>query len=239
MSYVGKKTIEINGYNPNQSLENNYNTINRYYKYHFRTSSNAKFYNERNNNSSYSPLIKNANNILEIQNKPRTNENIYKDQRYPNNNRNEHLDEPYNNMNDPSDINYLENKYSVNFEESNKIENPNNSISSMKQDLDYNIKKISKQTPEQNINEFNKSIQNVENFSIKKDFIHPTKQEIINPQLNNSNQKIYNNDNYYQYLINRRSQNNNLQRKQISKNESFSNSVDHNNRNMIHLLRKY
>jgi hypothetical protein len=183
-------------------------------------------------------LIKNANNILDIHNKPRTNELDYKDQiRYQNNIRNEYIDEQNPNMNLPGDLNYLENKYLQSLEERNRLENPNNSLSSMKHEMENNVKKIPAIVPDQGLNEFSKSIQNVDNFSIKKDLISPPVKEVINTQLNNSYQNLPNN-NYHQYLNSNRTYNS-QQRKNQAKNESFSNSVDHNNRNMIHLLRKY
>jgi hypothetical protein len=183
-------------------------------------------------------LIKNANNILDIHNKNRNNEHDYKDHiRYQNNIRNEYIDEVNPNLNLPGDINYLENKYLQSLEERNRLENPNNSISNMKHEMDQSVKKIPNIVHDQGMNEFNKSIQNVDNFSIKKDLTSPPVQEVITSRLNNSYQNMPNN-NYNQYLNNNRTYNG-QQRKNQAKNESFSNSVDHNNRNMIHLLRKY
>lgn len=184
-------------------------------------------------------MIKNANNILDIQNKPRINEADYKDQnRYQNNIRNDYMDEHNPNMNLHGDMNYLENKYLQNLEERNRMENLNSSISSMKQEIDHNAKKIPTIVHDQGYNENSKSIQNVDNFSLKKDLISPPVQEVINQRSNNSNQNVSDND-YYRYLNSNRTNNSQIRRNQSKKNESFSNSVDHYNRNMIHLLRKY
>lgn len=185
-------------------------------------------------------MIKNANNILDIQNKQR----IEKDQnKYMNDMKREQF------ITEPKIINtqedYLENKYSSNSFSPNfngKILNGvglNTNLQVTKENLFLENGKSINDQPFNGM-AINRTVHNVNNFSLIREN-YPSQSKQFDPNYYKSSiPNYYTGQNQQNLSMRSNGKYNETPAGGVNKNKNtFANSADHYNRNMIHLLRKY
>ena len=185
----------------------------------------------------YSPFIKNANNIFDINNYQRNIDNEKEEKnKYISNLKKDQFNTEYNMINKETEANYLENKYLY---DNNNTNDKNKNSRDLDTNLqvqreDFILEKINQIDNKQiKLNEIKNSIQGVNNFSLHKEIYSSQQQQ-------NKHYNYLPNINYDYVKYQKPNQLNNYnESRESNKKETFANTVDQNNRNMIHLLRKY